>query len=476
MNNLASQSVVCDIQTVEDRLDPKFYCLRKSIKNKIEKLQYGKKEFIGKIGIVKDGDHGKRLYVDEGIPYLRITNIEEGKIVLNSEKVVYILKETHEKLKRAHIKPHDILIPIMGTIEGNIVTVPNDFPECNSNRAIARITIRDEYKKRIIPEYIEAYLSTQFGQMQIARISRGSIQVRVNFNDINSIILPLPDKDTIQKHVASLWIRAKQERDKKLDKARDILKYIDNFILDKLKIELPEKKENIYLYDFKDIHERLDPLNYNPWFEDLIKTMKKHQKDGNYEVKLIGNVVEFSDNIFDKNDKPTEYFKYVEIENVNPDTGEVTFQWKLGSEPPSRAQRSLKTNDVVISTNDPIRGSIGIVPSSLNNAVGTSGFLVVRPKKNEIKLNYLYTILRFNATLRQMNRWKTGSTQVAITKPNFSKIFIPVPNDEKLQNYIGDNVIEMTNKIKVLRQEADEVMETAKKEILQVLKLNGNDK
>ncbi len=74
--------------------------------------------------------------------------------------------------------------------------------------------------------------------------------------------------------------------------------------------------------------------------------------------------------------KPDKKFRYVEIADVNPATGEIE-SWSeiLGIEAPGRARMLLKSGNIVLSSLKGSIKSIAIVPEELEGSVGTTGFL-----------------------------------------------------------------------------------------------------
>jgi type I restriction enzyme M protein len=128
------------------------------------------------------------------IPFFRIQNISAGEILLNDVK--YIKSEVHEgQLLRSQLQAGDVLLTITGRV-GTSAVVPNDLPPANINQHIARLRLREG----ISPDYISAYLNSEFGQLQCLRYSTGTTRIAMDYDAIRNIRVPLPLEE-IQKRI-----------------------------------------------------------------------------------------------------------------------------------------------------------------------------------------------------------------------------------------------------------------------------------
>jgi hypothetical protein len=108
-------------------------------------------------------------YLDEGIPFLRIQNVGENRLVM--EDVAYIEPETHEVLlKRSQLTPRDVLITITGRI-GTSSVVPDDLKQANINQHIVRLRLKS---KTMNPYYLAAFLNSVGGRLQTEREAYGT--------------------------------------------------------------------------------------------------------------------------------------------------------------------------------------------------------------------------------------------------------------------------------------------------------------
>ena len=158
-------------------------------------------------------------FSEEGIPFLRIQNLGNSSVSLDD--VLYIDRETHAALKRSVIKPKDFLITIAGTI-GRVAIVPDDFPECNCNQAIAILRFDNE---KLWPIYLLYWLTTQDAISQIAGKKVTATISNLSLGQIKELEIPLPPLAE-QKRIAAILDKADAIRRKR----QQAIKLADEFL------------------------------------------------------------------------------------------------------------------------------------------------------------------------------------------------------------------------------------------------------
>ena len=104
--------------------------------------------FIGS-GITPKG--GKRVYVSEGIPFIRSQNVHpDGLRLLN---VAYVTLSMHEEMKRTHTFPNDVLLNITGASIGRSAYIPEELPKANVNQHVCIIRTGG----RLFPAYLSHF-------------------------------------------------------------------------------------------------------------------------------------------------------------------------------------------------------------------------------------------------------------------------------------------------------------------------------
>lgn len=133
---------------------------------------------------IGDGDHGSikpEMYIDKGIPYIRVQNLNwNGEIDLNG--LVYISKEVHNKNLKSRIVEGDILIAKTGATIGKLGFVKSNVGESNTTSSVGKVSID---KKKYIPEFYLYNFQTNYFQKTIWIVgSQKSAQPGFNIDDL----------------------------------------------------------------------------------------------------------------------------------------------------------------------------------------------------------------------------------------------------------------------------------------------------
>lgn len=116
-------------------------------------------------------------------------------------------------------------------------------------------------------------------------------------------------------------------------------------------------------------------------------------------------------------------FQYIEISDVDAHSCTVRSKLVLGKEAPSRARKQVKAGDVLVSTVRPERKAIGVVPPSLDGAICSTGFAVLRCEK--IDPSVLARLLQSDFSNAQIMRNNCGIAYPAIDESCLLEIVLP---------------------------------------------------
>jgi type I restriction enzyme S subunit len=102
----------------------------------------------------------------------------------------------------------------------------------------------------------------------------------------------------------------------------------------------------------------------------------------------LDNIVEINP----QNSIDGDIIKYIDISSVKE--GKI-FAWKefVTADRPSRAQRKIKPDDIVISSVRPENKSYFFVNKNYDGFIASTGFIVIRPKIGTVYPRYLYYYL-----------------------------------------------------------------------------------
>ena len=127
-------------------------------------------------------------YKDEGIPILRIGNINSG--FFRDTNLVFA--ESDEKLEKYKIFPGDIVISLTGTVGksdyGNVCFMDDAYNFYYLNQRNAKLEIFGNLEKY----YLSAILKNEDIKSRLTSISRGVRQANIANKDIENLQIPLP--------------------------------------------------------------------------------------------------------------------------------------------------------------------------------------------------------------------------------------------------------------------------------------------
>jgi type I restriction enzyme S subunit len=274
-------------------------------------------------------------------------------------------------------------------------------------------------------------------------------QPHVNAEEIAALMMPLPDTAKQNELVAAMDA-AWGARRAKLAQADALLAGLDGFLLDTLCLIPPPKDgRKVFAVGRVSVPARFDPHCNLPAFAQNLKMISDHGSQPR------ASITSFLDEIWkpERHDAPT--FRYIEISNVNTNTGEARAEETLVAEAPSRARMLVREHDIIVSLTRPHHGAIAQITPDLAGCVASTGFSVLRGvNENGISRDYLRCVLRSQMCLAQMLQPASGGNYPAITEPELAKVLIPIP-DVTVQERIAAEACHRREEVRRLRAEAE---------------------
>lgn len=137
---------------------------------------------------VTDGPHLTPVFLDDGVPFLSVNNLVDGRIAFSDLR--YISVRDHEEFsKKCKPQVGDILLGKAASV-GKVALVETDV-EFNIWSPIALIRVNSKHHAKFV------YYQLQGANLnrQIALLTNSSSQGNIGMGDIEKLVLPLPDKD-----------------------------------------------------------------------------------------------------------------------------------------------------------------------------------------------------------------------------------------------------------------------------------------
>lgn len=166
-------------------------------------LQWPKRQ-LGELCTIGDGNHSsnypkKAEMVASGVPFIRASNLSDGKI--SADDMRFISPAKHAALKKGHLKEGDILFSNRGDI-GKLAYVDKAYDNANLNSQLAWLRCRNE----ISAPFLFYALSSKTLQEQMGNETTGAALQQLTIRQLSALRVPCPTLD-VQADVATRLAR-----------------------------------------------------------------------------------------------------------------------------------------------------------------------------------------------------------------------------------------------------------------------------
>lgn len=391
----------------------------------------------GSVPIIKAGTASGRFVNLSKLEYAK-ADFSNGKKVQKGD--VFILSAAHQ-----------------ASYVGKNVSILDVEPEQDTYFVGELICVRANPEK-VLPEYLFGFLSSKVGYLLLNREKRGQTS-HIYPEDVKNILLPVPSlKD--QKSIVAVLSKAYEEKRKKEQEIKMILASIDSFVLDELGIEF-DKREGGGKITFHVWSDEMEGI-----FSPLFFISKPLNHKDFVELKELALVNPLRKKPAFKAD---ELVPYVGL----PETDNQKIQ-EIWMRPYSevKGRNVIKRGDILFARIEPsVFNKKYIFVDDLEGhefAFTSTEFYIVEPKKgvNPLFLFYMFFI---QPVYDQVIGKTTGSTgRRRLDRGVFEKIFLPCPSERKQQN-IADNVKMLYEKANRLREEAENSVIEAERQVEQMI-------
>lgn len=216
LNDLKNYTVkkFSEIDREDFRIDAEYYRLKYD--KLYDVLNQIPTEKLGKLVSKKKSiEPGSEFYRNEGIPFVRVSNLFVDKITTTS---IFLNKYEIKNLEKLYPKKDTILLSKDGSI-GIAYKIEEDL-EIVTSGAILHLNIKDLNK--ILPDYLTLVLNSNIVKLQAERDSNGAIIQHWKPTQIDDVIIPILDIE-IQERIADKVKKSfelKKESEKLLNLAK----------------------------------------------------------------------------------------------------------------------------------------------------------------------------------------------------------------------------------------------------------------
>ncbi len=461
---------------LEGRLDSFFY-KKEFIDNtdKIEKVEHFK---IGNLVTLSNKTWDKTKHNDEYFNYIEISKIDTltGEI---KEPTTLEVKEAPSRAKM-FLKLDDIIVSSTRPHRGAIAYISEEYEHCIASTGFIVIGYSDD--SIILRKYILEVLKQDIILKQLLQKSTGGNYPAITEDAFKNVILPVP-KLTIQKNIINIMDNAYKLKKQKEQEAKDLLDGIDDYLLDKLGIKLPDEPENsienrTFKVGFDDIfNSRFDSF-YNKLYyikveEELYKT----------KYPLV-NLMELCNGIrgvtYSSDDEANDgKIGVLRGNNIDLKTNELdlTNIRYLKSDFVFSENQKLQKNDILMSAASGSKehvGKVAYIANDLNHYFGAF-MMVLRVYNEKVNPFFLFGYLQ-SKLFRQLLMRILGGTNINNLNFNMIKNYkVPLPNID-IQNEIVKEISKRRHKARKLNCLSIKILEKAKKEVENIILGEDNGK
>lgn len=209
-------SVTADVLK-DGRLDPFYYEPKFTVlEDALKKGKYKLRNIGDYLKKIRYGASVKNIYIDEGIPLLRILNLKPNEIDLS--EVVRLPKTMEKAIGSCYVNEGDFLISRSGTL-GITAMVPKEADGFAYGSFMIRFSIAH---KELNPFYLCLIMNSQIVKEQVNKKRTGAIQGNITIPTIKSLLIPVPPLPIQEAIVNEVNKRRKRARELK-EEAKTLL-------------------------------------------------------------------------------------------------------------------------------------------------------------------------------------------------------------------------------------------------------------
>jgi hypothetical protein len=387
-------------------------------------------------------------YQPDGVMVLKGENISREGELADVEEPSFISQEVHARFPLTHVEAGDLIISVRGEV-GKVGFITPKHAGANINANTIRIAFHDSIKgTEFEPEFIWLYLNSDIGQSLIRQFIAGGVQETITAPELLQVRIPKlsPIK---QRELLAAMKTARSTRQQKQAEADALLAGFDGYLLTQLGLTAPASDARqvfaVRLGQLRDTG-RLNADYFHPERILAIRAMEKNRKT--MRVERLRDIADFV-----RDAVPAETSEnYLGLANVQSNTGELV---ESNEEDGEGLCFRYAPQDVLFAR---LRPYLNKVHRAEKAGVCSTEFHVIRihpaaKPQDEIRADYLATVLRSSLVLAQTRHMMTGNTHPRLANEDVVNLIVPIP-DPKIQAIIAAEVTRRRAEARRLRSSA----------------------
>lgn len=341
---------------------------------------------------------GKSAYVDEGIDFLRVENINDDGTICHDD-MMHVTEETHTGfLKRSILEENDILVSIAGTL-GKTAIVKNDDLPLNTNQAVAFVRLKDNGE--VSREYIRYAIDTPVIQNMLLSKTKVTAIPNLTLEIISECLIPFPplaEQQRIVEQIESLF--------SKLDEAK-------------------EKAQEVI-----DGYEARNAAVYNDAFSGRLTAQwrEDNYKENKWETKRFDEVADIKSNLVE----PSNYLEFPHIapDNIEKRTGILLDYHTIAEDGVKSGKHRFYAGQILYSKIRPYLSKVVMVDF---DGLCSADMYPIEAKENT---KYLLYYMLSDMFLEQASSAGSRSVLPKINQKELSAIKVRITSDEEQKEVV----------------------------------------
>lgn len=222
---------------------------------------------LGELAFITDGQHGYHE-VDEASPIHMLTAQSARGWFADTMGADRIARWVDDNNKRSSLQESDLILSTRGTVGLCAIVMPEALP-ANIDQDVARLHLKS---KKLIPEYLLAYLNSNYGQDWMARNQSGAVQQGLSLAKVRLMPIPLLSRP-VQQRIGGIIEAAYRQ----LARSRDLYDQAEGLLLRELGLKDWQPKDPLsYVVPLNETIKtgRLDAEYYRPSVVALLRGLK----------------------------------------------------------------------------------------------------------------------------------------------------------------------------------------------------------
>lgn len=171
-----------------------------------------------------------------------------------------------------------------------------------------------------------------------------------------------------------------------------------------------------------------------------------------YEEIALKDLIEDTKNVNPSVKYSDEIITYVDISSINSTNHRIEDPKKMkGNIAPTRARKSIQIGDIIFATTRPNLKNVAIVSENYKNAIASTGFCILRTKRNMLDNEFLFYYLISEKFQENILPFIKGAQYPAISDKDLLNIKIKLPS-LNIQINLVDKIKKTLNAIQIITE------------------------